>query len=114
MHCRKQDFHHLKRLQREEIKETTEFYNRIRVEREAQDKKVDLERQEVERRFEGVSDVMTRKQKKEIEKLEQLQIQQFRSRSKTLKAEQVRCVVLTRPFHFTFFLFELVQGSKAL
>ena len=84
------DFHHLKRLQREEMKETTVFYNRIRVDRDVQEKKCDVERQEVERRFEGVSDVMAKRQKKEVERLEQLQIQQFKSRAKTLKAEQVR------------------------
>lgn len=75
------------------MKETTEFYNRIKGEREAQDKKADLERQEVERRFEGVSDMMARKQKKEVEKLEQLQFQQFKSKAKTLKAEQVRSFI---------------------
>jgi hypothetical protein len=85
---RKIDFHHLKRLQREEMKETTVFYHRIKGEREVQEKKSDLERQEVERRFEGVSDMMTRKNKKEVERLEQLQIQHFKNRAKTLKAEQ--------------------------
>lgn len=87
---RKMGFHHLKRLQREEMKETTEFYNRINGERDAQEKKSDMEQQEVERRFEGVSDVMARKQKKEMERLEQQQIQQFKSNAKILKAEQVR------------------------
>jgi serine/threonine-protein kinase 10 len=89
---RKIDFHHLKRLQREEMKETTVFYHRIKGEREVQEKKSDLERQEVERRFEGVSDMMTRKNKKEVERLEQLQIQHFKNRAKTLKAEQVRII----------------------
>ena len=84
------DFHHLKRLQREEMKETTVFYNRIKIDRDTQEKKCDVERQEVERRFEGVSDVMAKRQKKEVERLEQLQIQQFKGRAKTLKAEQVR------------------------
>ena len=84
------DFHHLKRLQREEMKETTVFYHRIKGEREAQEKKAELERQEVERRFEGVSDVMAKKNKKEVERLEQQQIQFFKHRAKALKAEQVR------------------------
>ena len=52
---RKVDNHQLKRLQREEMKETTEFYHRIKGEREVQEKKVETERQEVERRFETVS-----------------------------------------------------------
>ena len=83
------DFHLLKRVQREEMKETTVFYHRIKGEREAQEKRSELERLEVERRFEGVSDLMMKRQKKELEKLEQLQLQQFKSKAKSLKAEQV-------------------------
>ena len=86
---RKMDFHHLKRVQREEMKETTVFYHRIKGEREAQEKKSDIERQEVERRFEGVADQMTRKQRKELERLEQLQLQRFKSKAKSLKVDQV-------------------------
>ena len=71
------------------MKETALFYNRIKVEREAQEKKVDTERQEVERRFEVVSDTMSRKHKKEVEKLEQLQLQQFKSKAKSLRSDQV-------------------------
>ena len=81
--------HHMKRLQREEIKESTEFYNRINGIREVQDRKSESERQEVEKRFEGMSEVMARSQRKEIEKLEQHQMQQFRNRAKSLKTEQV-------------------------
>lgn len=86
---RKVDNHQLKRLQREEMKETTEFYHRIKGEREVQEKKVETERQEVERRFETVSEAMVKKHKKEVEKLEQLQLQQFKSKAKNLKSEQV-------------------------
>ena len=99
---RKGDSHLLKRMQREEMKETTEFYNRIKVEREAQEKKVEGERQEVERRFEAVSDAMVKKHKKEVEKLEQLQLQQFKSKAKSLKSEQVcfyvRIVCINREY----------------
>ena len=83
------DFHQLKRVQREEMKETTVFYHRIKGEREAQEKKSDIERQEVERRFEGVADQVTRKQRKELERLEQLQLQRFKSKAKSLKVDQV-------------------------
>ena len=87
---RKSDFHQLKRLQREEMKETTVFYHRIKGEREAQEKKSELEQQEVERRFEVVSEAMSKKHRKEVEKLEQQQLQEFKSKAKTLKADQVR------------------------
>lgn len=40
---RKQDFRELKQLQREEMKEATEFYGKIKVDREAQVKKEDAE-----------------------------------------------------------------------
>ena len=43
--CRKQDFRELKQLQREEMKEATDFYTRIRVDKEAQDRKFELENQ---------------------------------------------------------------------
>ena len=72
------------------MKETTEFYHRIKGERDAQEKRVDMERQEVERRFEAVADVMVKKHKKDVERLEQLQIQQFKAKAKNLKSEQVR------------------------
>ena len=42
---RKQDFRELKQLQREEMKEATDFYSRIRLDKEAQDKKFELESQ---------------------------------------------------------------------
>ena len=41
--CRKQDFRELKQLQREEMKEATEFYAKIKVDREVQDKKFEVE-----------------------------------------------------------------------
>ena len=41
--CRKQDFRELKQLQREEIKEANEFYTRIRLDRETQEKKFEGE-----------------------------------------------------------------------
>ena len=88
---RKGDFHLLKRVQREEMKETTEFYHRINGERDAQEKKAEVERQEVERRFEVAAEAMDKKHKKEVERLEQLQLQQFKSRAKNLKSDQV-CV----------------------
>lgn len=71
------------------MKETTEFYHRIKGERDAQEKKTELERMEVERRFEATADAMTKKHKKEVEKLEALQLQQFKSKAKNLKSEQV-------------------------
>ena len=80
----------MKRLQREEMKECTVFYNRINTEKEQQEKKCELETQEVERRFEQVLEAMLKRQKKEVEKLEQYQIQQFKIRAKVLKAELVR------------------------
>lgn len=40
---RKQDFRELKQLQREEMKEATEFYAKIKVDREVQDKKCEGE-----------------------------------------------------------------------
>ena len=40
---RKQDFRELKQLQREEMKEATEFYAKIKVDREVQDKKFEIE-----------------------------------------------------------------------
>ena len=40
---RKQDFRELKQLQREEMKEATEFYTKMKVDREVQDKKHDIE-----------------------------------------------------------------------
>lgn len=42
---RKQDFRELKQLQREEMKEATDFYTRIRLDKETQDKKFELENQ---------------------------------------------------------------------
>ena len=42
---RKQDFRELKQLQREEMKEATDFYNRIKVDKEVQDKKFETESQ---------------------------------------------------------------------
>ena len=42
---RKQDFRELKQLQREEMKEATDFYNRIRLDKETQDKKFESENQ---------------------------------------------------------------------
>lgn len=41
--CRKQDFRELKQLQREEMKEATEFYGKIKVDREVQDRKFEVE-----------------------------------------------------------------------
>ena len=41
--CRKQDFRELKQLQREEMKEATEFYAKIKVDREVQEKKFEVE-----------------------------------------------------------------------
>lgn len=43
-HSRKQDFRELKQLQREEMKEATEFYAKIKVDREIQEKKCDGEK----------------------------------------------------------------------
>lgn len=40
---RKQDFRELKQLQREEMKEATEFYAKIKVDREVQEKKFEAE-----------------------------------------------------------------------
>lgn len=40
---RKQDFRELKQLQREEMKEATEFYGKIKVDREIQEKKFEIE-----------------------------------------------------------------------
>lgn len=40
---RKQDFRELKQLQREEMKEATEFYARIKIDREVQAKKFEIE-----------------------------------------------------------------------
>ena len=42
---RKQDFRELKQVQREEMKEATDFYNRIRLDKETQDKKFEAENQ---------------------------------------------------------------------
>ena len=42
---RKQDFREFKQLQREEMKEATDFYNRIRFDKETQDKKFEAENQ---------------------------------------------------------------------
>ena len=42
---RKQDFRELKQLQREEMKEATDFYNRIRLDKETQDKKFEADNQ---------------------------------------------------------------------
>ncbi len=41
--CRKQDFRELKQLQREEMKEATEFYAKIKVDHEVQEKKFEVE-----------------------------------------------------------------------
>ena len=41
--CRKQDFRELKQLHREEMKEATEFYAKIKVDREVQDRKFEVE-----------------------------------------------------------------------
>lgn len=40
---RKQDFRELKQLQREEMKEATEFYAKIKIDREIQEKKFEVE-----------------------------------------------------------------------
>ena len=40
---RKQDFRELKQLQREEMKESIVFYGKIRVDKEAQEKKFEVE-----------------------------------------------------------------------
>lgn len=40
---RKQDFRELKQLQREEMKEATEFYGKIKVDRDSQDRKFEVE-----------------------------------------------------------------------
>lgn len=45
--------------------------------------------QELEKKFDAENEVMTKRQKKLIEKLEKDHIQRFRSRSKTIKAQQV-------------------------
>ena len=42
---RKQDLREMKILQRQEMKEATEFFNKITSEREAQDKKLETEQQ---------------------------------------------------------------------
>jgi len=86
---RKVDFRELKRLQREEMKEGSEFYARIKVEKDIQEKKFEGERLELEKHYEIVLEQFNRRQKKEIEKLESQHVQQFRSRSKQLKIDQV-------------------------
>ena len=50
--------------------------------------------QELEKRFDVELDVLEKRQKKETEKLEVLQINQFRIKSKQLKADQVHVTVL--------------------
>lgn len=86
---RKQDFHELKRLQREEMKEATEFFNKIKLSKETQERKFETELSELERRYEAESEAMGKRQKREIEKLETYHISQYKSRSKQLKSEQV-------------------------
>lgn len=44
-HHRKVDFRELKRLQREEMKEGSEFYARIKIEKDIQEKKFEAEQQ---------------------------------------------------------------------
>ena len=44
----------------------------------------------MERRFEQLLEAMTKRQKKEMERLEQNHIQQFKARAKTLTSAQVR------------------------
>ncbi len=41
--CRKQDFRELKQLHREEMKEATEYFNKIKADKDALDKKSDVE-----------------------------------------------------------------------
>ena len=43
--CRKQDFRELKQLQREEMKEATEYYNKIKLDREVLERKCETELQ---------------------------------------------------------------------
>ena len=50
--------------------------------------------QELEKRFDVELEVLEKRQKKETEKLEVLQINQFRIKSKQLKADQVHVTVL--------------------
>ena len=91
---RKQDFRDLKQLQREEMKEATEFYDRIKVDKDAQEKKFESENAELGKRYGVEVEIMLKKQKKEVERLENHHIQQFRSRSKLLRSSQVRCCVM--------------------
>ncbi|XP_064382334.1 serine/threonine-protein kinase 10-like isoform X2 [Halichondria panicea] len=85
---RKQDFRELKQLQREEMKESIVFYGKIKVDKEAQERKFDNEMQELEKRYEIELEAMNKRQKKEIDSQESHHIQQFRSRGKLLKNQQ--------------------------
>ena len=55
---RKEDFRELKQLQREEMKEATEFFTKIKLDREIQEKKFEMENMVSESEH-GVGSVVT-------------------------------------------------------
>ena len=101
------------------MKEATEFYAKIKVDREVQDKKFEAENavrvcmcdggtggchvhvvplQEGERRYESELELMCKRQKKEVERQEGHHIQQFKARLKGVKTQQVRRCALIKMY----------------
>lgn len=104
---RKQDFRELKQLQREEMKEATEFYAKVKLDRDTQERKFELEvvvsvvamkmalythaghGQDIEKRYESERELLTKQQKKETDRQEHQHIQQFKAKLKQIKSQQV-------------------------
>lgn len=116
---RKQDLRELRLLQRSEMKEATEYYNKIIAERETQQNKFDQEKlvntiitivffflfqlhpfisiiQELETKFTAEQEELQKKQMKDLDRLEQQQLQEYKNKSKQMKSDQVS--VFSVPF----------------
>ena len=104
---RKDHLRGIKLLQRTEMKEATNFFTKITGERDSQDKKFETERQvstfyscvfsnsclsllqELEARYRTELDGIKKKMMKELEKMESQHYQNYKSKTKQLKSEQV-------------------------
>ena len=97
-------------LQREEQKEAQVLQEKVRQDQELMEKRFEIQREvlkllriflllccvlkELEKKFEARLENMKRAQKKEIEKLEASQEANFKNKTKKLKQEQVKIIII--------------------
>lgn len=87
---KKQDLQEVRQMQRVEMKEATEFFVRMKATREQNEKSFDEKMEAVNARYDGDIEQLSKRQKKEVERLVQSQEQQYKMHVKELKAGQAQ------------------------